>query len=265
MTDEGEMPEVVAVDTAPEMEATAAPEPVETTPEDQPTEATKTFTQEELDAIVSKRLAREQRKWEREQAARAATLEAAKAPTAPAEPPVVDGFEDAQAYAEAMAEYKAQQIIAQREAAKQQAALLESYQTLEEEARDKYDDFEQVAYNPNLSVTEVMAQTIQASDIGPDVIYYLGQNPKEADRIARMPAILQAKEIGKIEAKLADNPPVKVTSKAPAPIAPVTARSTGSPSYDTTDPRSIKAMSTSEWIEAERARQMKKWEAQRNR
>jgi len=263
MIDEGEMPEVVADDAAPVTEATAAPEAVETTPENEQTEATKTFTQEELDAIVSKRLAREQRKWEREQAARKAALEPQVTP--PANVPPVDGYEDAEAYAEALAEFKAQQLLAQREAAKQQAAILETYQALEEEARDKYDDFEQVAYNPQLSVTEVMAQTIQASDIGPDVIYYLGQNPKEADRIAKMPAILQAKEIGKIEAKLSDNPPVKVTSKAPAPIAPVTARSTGSPSFDTTDPRSIKSMSTSEWIEAERLRQIKKLEASRNR
>jgi hypothetical protein len=73
---------------------------------------------------------------------------------------------------------------------------------------------------------------------------------------------LQAKEIGKIEAKLLDNPPVKKTTSAPAPISPVTAKAAGNPSYDTTDPRSLKSMSTSEWIEAERQRQIKKWEAQ---
>jgi hypothetical protein len=264
MIDEGEMPEVVADDmTAPEMDATAAPDPVETTPEHEQAEATKTFSQEELDAIVSKRLAREQRKWERAQAAKSAPLEPVA--MAPAEIPPVDGYEDAQAYAEAVAEHRAQQLLAQRDAAKQQAAILEAYQAKEEEARDKYDDFEQVAYNPQLSVTEVMAQTIQASDMGPDIIYYLGQNPKEADRIAKLPPILQAKELGRVEARLADNPPVKVTSKAPAPISPVTARSTGSPSFDTTDPRSIKSMSTTEWIEAERLRQIKKLEAQRNR
>jgi len=77
---------------------------------------------------------------------------------------------------------------------------------------------------------------------------------------------LQAREIGKIEAKLASNPPVKKSSTAPAPIAPIAAaRSSGTPAYDTTDPRSVKSMSTSEWIEAERLRQIKKWEAQRNR
>ena len=40
---------------------TAAPEPDTTKPED--SQATKTFTQEELDAAIGKRLAREQRKW----------------------------------------------------------------------------------------------------------------------------------------------------------------------------------------------------------
>ena len=108
-----------------------------------------------------------------------------------------------------------------------------------------------------------MAQTIQASEIGPDVIYWLGNNPKEAARISNLPPILQAREIGKIEVKLTSNPPVKKTSTAPAPIAPVAARSSGSPSYDTTDPRSLKSMTTSEWIEAERARQVKKLEANR--
>jgi hypothetical protein len=107
-----------------------------------------------------------------------------------------------------------------------------------------------------------MAQAIQASDAGPDVAYYLGSNPKETDRISRLSPILQAKEIGRIEAKIANDVPVKRTTSAPAPISPVTARTSGNPSYDTTDPRSTKTMSTSEWIEAERQRQIKKWNAQ---
>jgi hypothetical protein len=118
-------------------------------------------------------------------------------------------------------------------------------------------------YNPKLPITPIMAQTIQASDAGPDVAYYLGSNPKEAERIARLPAILQAKEIGKIESKLASSPPVKKSTAAPQPISPVTARSTAT-SLDTTDPRSAKQMSPSEWIAAERQRQTRQWEA-RNR
>jgi hypothetical protein len=248
---------------APELEATAAIQPEENlTPETPNEEVSKTFSQEELDAIVGKRLAREQRKWEREQAQRQAEQQMLRAP---ADIPSQEYFDSPEDYAEALAERKAEELLARRDAARQQNAVLEQYQTKEEEARDKYDDFEQVAYNPNLPVTDVMAQTIQASDIGPDVIYYLGSNPKEAQRIAQMAPYMQAKEIGRIEARLSDSPPTRRTSTAPAPIAPVTARTTGAPVYDTTDPRAAKTMSTSDWIEAERMRQIKKYEAQRNR
>jgi hypothetical protein len=68
-----------------------------------------------------------------------------------------------------------------------------------------------------------------------------------------------------IEARLSAEPTFKKTSNAPAPIAPVNARTAGAPTFDTTDPRSVKSMSTSDWIEAERQRQVKKYEAQRNR
>ena len=258
MTDE--VQNLAEVDSAQAPEVTATTDNAQIAPEAEAAPATKTFTQEELDAIVSKRLAREQRKWEREQAAKAVS-----APSVPKELPPVDQFESPEAYADALAEQKAQQLLVKREQERQQMEVLAAYHDREEEARNKYDDFEQVAYNPRVPITDVMAQTIHASDVGPDIAYYLGANPKEADRIARLSPFLQAKEIGKIEAKIADNPPIKKTSSAPAPITPVTARTSGNPSYDTTDPRSTKTMSVSEWIEAERARQIRKLEAQRSR
>jgi hypothetical protein len=240
--------EVVAIEAevapAPELDVTATPEPVDT-----PEVAPKTFSQEELDAAIQKRLAREQRKWERERQA---------LPPVAVDVPPVDQFDSVDAYAEA----KAIKLIEQREQHRQQTEILEAYHEREEEARTKYDDFEQVAYNPTLKITTVMAQAIQASDAGPDVAYYLGSNPKETDRISRLSPILQAKEIGRIEAKIANDVPVKRTTSAPAPISPVTARTSGNPSYDTTDPRSTKTMTTSEWIEADRQRQVKKRQAQ---
>jgi hypothetical protein len=254
MNDENLTAPVDAPVSMPELEATAAPVADDTRPEEQTTEATKTFTQEELDAIVGKRLAREQRKWEREQAQRTA-------PTAPSELPPPDQFDSVETYAKAYAE----RLLQEREVQKQRSEYVEAYHDREEDARGKYDDFEQVAYNPNLRITTVMAETIQTSEVGPDVAYYLGSNPKEADRISRLSPILQAKEIGKIEATLVSSPPVKKSSSAPAPISPVTARSSGAPAYDTTDPRSIKTMTTSEWIAADRARQVKKLEASKFR
>lgn len=250
---------------APEMGSTATPEPVEIEtpveqPAEQPAEAPKMFTQEELDAAIGKRLAREQRKWERTQ-----QTKTAQQPVYSQETPSLDYFDTPEAYAEALAEKRAHELVQQRELQRQQSEVREAYAEREEEARSKYDDFEQVAYNPRLPVTEVMAQTIQASEIGPEIAYYLGSNPKEADRIFHMPPLMQAKEIGKIESKLSDNPPVKKSTNAPPPISPVTAKGSGAPTYDTTDPRSIKTMSTSEWIEADRQRQIRKYEAQRSR
>ena len=258
-----EVQTLAEVDSAPAPEVTATPEIAESTPEVVETQeeskpVEKVYTQAEIDAMIGKRLAREQRKWEREQQQRAAETQIVKAPSATS----AEQFESPEAYAEALAYQKAEELLAKREAAKQQSAVLESYQEREEAARDKYDDFEQVAYNPKLPITNVMAETIQSSDIGPELAYYLGSNPKDAERISRMTPLSQAKEIGKIEAKLAAEPPMKRTTSAPAPIKPVAARSSGSPSHDTTDPRSIKTMTDSQWIEAERARQMKKLQAQ---
>lgn len=228
-----------AIEPASEPVVTTTPEPVEV-----PSEA-KSFSQEELDAAIGKRLAREQRKWERDR------------PQAPVVVPPIEQFETVDAYADALALKKAEQLLVERDNKKQQSDILEAYHEKEEDARTKYDDFEQVAYNPSIRITPMMAEAIQSSEAGPDVAYYLGANPKEAERISRLSPISQAKEIGKLEAKLVSDPPVKRTSSAPAPISPVTAKSSGSPAYDTTDPRSMKTMTTTEWINAERARQVK--------
>ena len=251
--------EVIAEVPAPEQVATAAPEPEIVAPEATPEVESKVFTQGELDAAIGKRLAREQRKWEREQ-------KQAEAPKpVPVEQVLPDQFTTTEEYVEALTTSKAQQIVQQQQFEKQRQELLGGYHDKEEVARDKYEDFEQVAYNPKLPITDVMAQTIQASDNGPDIAYYLGINPKEADRISRLVPLLQAKEIGRLEAKIASDPVTKQTSRAPAPISPVTPRNGGSSSFDTTDARSIKTMTTSQWIDAERQRQVKILEAKRSR
>lgn len=252
--------QVVAAEPAPEQVATAAPEPVESKPEAE--SPPKTFTQEELDAIVGKRLAREQRKWEREQALKATQPQL---PAAPAELPPADQFESVDAYAEALAAKKAEEIVRRQQMQQQEMTTLQAFHERVEAALEKYDDYQQVVENPALPITDVMAQTIRASEVGPDVAYWLGTNPKEAARIANLPPFLQAKEIGRIEARIAAEPPVRKTTSAPAPIAPVTSRTSSAPSYDTTDPRSVKSMSTSEWIAAERERQIRRLESARRR
>ena len=256
------------VDSAPAPEVTATSENAEIQTPEVVEVPKKEYSQEELNDIFNqhfhKRLAREQRKWEREQQAKQAEAQVRSRP--PADVPPVDQFETPEAYAEALAEKRAQELVSQRDSAKRNAEIIEAYADKEEEVRGKYDDFDQVAYNPQLRITDVMAETIRTSDLGPELAYHLGTNPKEAERISKLTPYMQAKEIGRIEAKLADAPPVKKTSSAPAPISPVSARNSSNKGIvDTTDPRAARTMSDSEWIEADRRREMAKMQALRNR
>ena len=125
-----ESQEVVLADTtaAPEQVATAAPEPEVIAPEAvEPTEAPKTFSQEELDAAIGKRLAREQRKWEREQTAKQAEMQVKRAP---AEIPPIEQFNSPDEYAEVLAERKAEELLARREQARAHSEIIESYHCL---------------------------------------------------------------------------------------------------------------------------------------
>lgn len=238
--------------------AEPAPEELETastgTEEAQEPEApeVKTFTQEEFDKIVSREKAKARRQAEREFAARAEV----KRPAVDVNP---DNFATTEEYVEALAEKKAADMVEQREKSRQATTIEATFRDREDEARDRYADYEAIAYTAPIS--DLMAEVIKASDIGPDLAYHLGKNPDEAERIASLSPLLQAKELGKLELKLADLPKQgKQTTKAPAPISPVTPGGAAKV-FDTTDPRSIKAMDTSAWIEAERARQRKKLEA----
>lgn len=279
MTEEVSVP---AVEPVAEQD-TSAPAPTETAPvgseNEQPEEkATKTFTQEEMDAIIEKRLAKEQRKAARERERLIADVLARNQPApkqeAPAnDRPTPDKFTTTEEYVEAVAEWKAKEILksqhqesetrSQQEASQRYMAEMQAeYQEREEAAAEKYDDFEEVTRNPALKITPPMAEAIIASDVGPDVAYYLGINPKEAERISKLSPFLQVKEIGRLEAKVMAEPPAKKTTSAPPPISPVKPKGS-SPITDTLNPKSLETLGTSKWIELEQKRMLKKLEAER--
>lgn len=212
----------------------------------------KLFTQEEVDEMVSKRLAREQRKLQRQAA------QTVHQPVIDVNQPLnPEQFESTEQYVEALALQRAEQIAQEKEFKAKQAQVIEAWSEKEEVIRDKYPDYEQVVHNPNLRITDVMVNVMQGSEIGPEIAYHLGLNPKEAARIASLSPFAQASEIGKLEVKLVANPPVKKVSSAPEPFKGLRSGSSDvSNSFDTTDPRSVKTMSTSEWIEADRKREM---------
>lgn len=116
-----------------------------------------------------------------------------------------------------------------------------------EDFREAHDDFDEVAFAEDLSVSTAMTEAILDSDLGPQILYHLGHNPKEAGRIARLSPYAAAREIGKLEAKLS-TPTPKKPSKAPEPINPVGGKS----GVDSSLPQD--SDDTDTWIKKERAR-----------
>lgn len=140
-------------------------------------------------------------------------------------------FNSYEEYLEALADWKAEQKFSEREKkTKEESTNRERVERLQkaastfeersEKIREKYEDFDDVVYDENLPVTPAMSEAILDSDIGPEILYHLGTNPKEASRIARLSPFAAAREIGKIELKLS-TPQPKKPSNAPDPINPV--------------------------------------------
>jgi hypothetical protein len=93
--------------------------------------------------------------------------------------------------------------------------------------RDRYDDFDEVTNDKDVTITRDMVMALAEADDPGEIAYYLGKNKAEAERISKLKPIAQAREIGKLEAKLAKkepdgNKPIgKKTTQAPDPIEPI--------------------------------------------
>lgn len=148
----------------------------------------------------------------------------------PNEPPRREAFADVESYYQAQADFQVAKAFEKAEAkvretqAKQEAEAREkAWSERLAKAAEKLEDFEDVVFTDALPVTDVMADAMKESEKGPDIAYWLGKHPAEARRIATLSAVAQAREIGKIEARLLEEPakPKREPSKAPAPIEPV--------------------------------------------
>ncbi len=229
---------VVAESTAPVVQP-EQPSTAEPVSEEKPV-AEKTFTQKELDEIVQKRLHKESRKLSREAEEKAKILaereyykrlaeEAKPAPQKTPGKPVPSDFSDYEQYTEALTEWKLEEklkTIRQESAQQQQERQASEYVAKASEklaaGSEKYEDFDEVVGNPDLRVTREMAAAIVETDAPDDVAYFLGENPKEAARIAALPPVKQIWEIARIADKFKKQPSA---TKAPPPITPNTATS----------------------------------------
>ncbi len=120
----------------------------------------------------------------------------------------------------------AESLLKQERERLQAEQLIKTWTTKEAEfLKSKPDYVEKVRNNPDLVVTNETAQVIRESPIGPQIAYYLGENTDAARAIAQLPPLAQAREIGRIEAKLeaAKAPQKPAVSQAPPPVGKVDA------------------------------------------
>jgi len=155
--------------------------------------------------------------------------------TAPKTEPKQNDFDDYDDYVRALADHKAEQkvtqILEEREKKKsretEETTHFQKVQTLQtkiQSGSEKYDDFEEVAYSPDVPINQTIIDALVDCDEPSEIVYHLGKNPQEALRISQLSPLAAAREIGKIEAKLANKPTgpqPKLKTKAPNPIKTV--------------------------------------------
>lgn len=230
-------------------EVTAAEGEVEQ--KEQVTEERK-FTQAELDAAIQKRLAKEERRRTRELEQKLEQMRQQQALKTPER----DEFASDEKYQEALieheAERRAQAKLAEREAKERKERIATTFQERAEKVAERYEDFEAVVFNPSTPISDPMAEFIAESDIGPELAYHLGKNPRKAAEIFSMSPVKAARELTRIEAELAAQP--KATpSKAPEPISPVGSRGKSTASAAPSDDDDIET-----WMRKEAERQRKR-------
>ena len=150
-------------------------------------------------------------------------------------------FNDAFEYAEALAEWSAEQAILNREKAEAERKEQENRQKLADSWKQReaaikadlpdYDDM--IASAADVTVSDVIRDAIIESDVGPRILYHLAENPELVETLNSSTPIKALREIGKLEAKFeandtkqeakteAETKPSIARSKAPAPITPI--------------------------------------------
>lgn len=101
--------------------------------------------------------------------------------------------------------------------------VAKSWDSARKKALDKYHDYVEVAESDELPIPTNVGFSIAQTDNGTDILYWLGKNIEEAQRIAELPFRKADQEIGRLSERLAKEKPG--VSKAPSPVKPIGSRS----------------------------------------
>jgi hypothetical protein len=146
-------------------------------------------------------------------------------------------FNDAIEYAEALAEWTTDKRMRERDQADlarkveaEQSRMRQKFQERLDTAKSEMPDYEDMIASSDVSVSQPVTDAIIESDVGPQILYYLAENPEFARGLAEKSITSQLRAIGRLEAKFepseAPKPAIKPVAKrsnAPAPINPLKA------------------------------------------
>ena len=194
--------------------------------EEKPQEKPKRSARERINELTKRahEAEREAQRWR----------EAAERKTAdPSEKPNPDKFGSYDEYVEALADWKADQRVAEsfkrRDAERSQAAearaaeaKAQAWAERQIAFREATPDYDAVVGKSSVQVAPHVVDTLLDSDSGPELAYHLAKHPETVKRINSLSPLAAAREIGRIEASLSTPaaPRDKPASKAPAPITP---------------------------------------------
>lgn len=165
--------------------------------------------------------------------------------------PKQSDFQTVEEYVDALADYKVELKIKQREEADKQRTADEKARQIQNEfaakldiAQKKYPDFHEVTESADFETPPHITQYLLEGGNGAELGYHLSKmfrdDPTELNRILNLPPIKAIAELGKLEARITEvkteariesKPEVKAEerplSKAPQPITPIVGNGAG--------------------------------------
>ena len=155
--------------------------------------------------------------------------------------PKPEQFSDMFEYAEALSEWTADKRIreekakeAAQRAEQERQKTMDTWSNRVNDFRSKTPDFDDMVGSADVVVSNEVRDAIFDSDVGPQILYHLAENPDVAKKLQGMTAIGALRMIGKLEAKFEEPAQPQTqretavkTSKAPPPINPIRATAGG--------------------------------------
>jgi hypothetical protein len=213
------------------------------------------FSQDEVDAFLKKRLAKESRRTERKIAEEVAKAKQSQQPSQPSRGEFATDEEHQRASFDHAVTEKAKEL-ARKEIAelKEREQFEKSSSTFWEKADDlaeRFPDFDSVVTDPGLPLNGPILEFVMDSDIGPELAYHLGKHKGEAMKLARMSPVKAVMRLLEIQNEIKSKPKARISS-APEPMQPVGNRGRATASALPSDSDDMET-----WAAKERARTAK--------